>query len=101
YLDMKHKLEVMTVLRALADMGKTVLVTLHEIDLASKYCENVVVLSHGRVVAAGKPREVITSELLSSVYGVDALVKWDEEIDYPVIVPKTRRILKGEISCLM
>lgn len=101
YLDMKHKLEVMTVLRALADMGKTVLVTLHEIDLASKYCENVVVLSHGRVVAAGKPKEVITSELLSSVYGVDAVVKWDEEIDYPVIVPRTRRILKGEASCLI
>jgi iron complex transport system ATP-binding protein len=101
YLDMKHKLEVMTVLRALADMGKTVLVTLHEIDLASKYCENVVVLSEGKVVAAGKPREVITSELLSSVYGVEAVVKWDEEIDYPVIVPKTGRLQRGEISCLM
>ncbi|MDI9644330.1 MAG: ABC transporter ATP-binding protein [Candidatus Verstraetearchaeota archaeon] len=100
YLDMKHKLEVMNVLRALADRGKTVLVTLHEIDLASKYCENVVVLSHGRVVAAGKPREVITPELLSSVYGVDAIVKWDEEIDYPVIVPRTTRMLGEEVSCL-
>ncbi len=101
YLDMKHKLEVMTVLRELADMGKTVLLTLHEIDLASKYCENVVVLSHGKVVAAGKPKEVVTSELLRSVYGVDAVVKWDEEIDYPVIVPRSRRIPKGEASCLV
>ncbi|MEM3366459.1 MAG: ABC transporter ATP-binding protein [Candidatus Methanomethyliaceae archaeon] len=101
YLDMKHKLEVMTVLRALADMGKTILVTLHEIDLALKYCDKVVILSRGRVVAAGKPKQVITSELVSNVYGVEVAVKWDEETDYPLILPKKGQAVKGELSCLI
>ena len=96
YLDLKHKLEVMSVLRTLADDGKTVIVSLHELDLASKYCEKVVVLSRGKVVAEGKPRDVITAALLKDVYGVDARVKWDEEFDYPLIVPKTSARAKEE-----
>lgn len=100
YLDMKHKLEVMDVLRALSRLGKTVILALHEIELASKYCDNVLVLSRGQVVAAGKPREVITPELLRRVYGVEAEIKWDEEHNYPVIVPRGRKVSREEVSCL-
>jgi len=100
YLDMKHKFEVMNVLRALADIGKIVLVSLHEIELASKYCDKILVLNHGKVVAAGKPKEVITPELLSEIYGFDAQIKWDEEFDYPLIIPKIRMMPMEEIFCL-
>lgn len=100
YLDMKHKFEVMNVLRALADIGKIVLVSLHEIELASKYCDKILVLNKGQIVAAGKPRDVITPELLSSVYGIDARIAWDDELGYPLIVPKIKEIPREEVSCL-
>ncbi len=88
FLDLKHKLEVMEVLKYLADRGKTVITSLHELDLASKYCHNIIVLKGGRVVTAGKPREVITTDLLREVYEVEAEVRWDDTCNYPIIIPK-------------
>jgi ABC-type multidrug transport system ATPase subunit len=60
---------------------------LHDLDLASKYCDKVIMLSHGKIVAAGSAREVITSELIKSVYEVEVCVKWDDELGYPIIIP--------------
>lgn len=88
FLDLKHKLEVMEVLRHLAERGKTVITSLHELDLASKYCHSIIVLKDGRVVTAGKPREVITAGLLREVYEVEAEVRWDDTCNYPIIIPK-------------
>ena len=93
YLDLKHKFEVMDVLIKLSKEGKTVVVTLHDLDLASKYCDKVVLISHGKIVAAGSAREVITSDLIKNVYDVDVCVKWDEELGYPIIIPA--KLAKG------
>ncbi|MGC8936188.1 MAG: ABC transporter ATP-binding protein [Candidatus Methanomethylicaceae archaeon] len=99
YLDLKHKLEVMNVLKILAELGKTVVVSLHELDLASAYCDKLLVLNRGKIVAAGEPRSVVTQELLRAVYGVEADVKWDDAQNYPLIIPKTK-FPKGEVVCL-
>ena len=88
FLDLRHKLEVMEVLRKLVQEGKTVIVTLHELELASKYCDKIIVLKDGRVVAAGRPRDIITEELIRVVYEVSARVKWDDELNYPSIMPR-------------
>lgn len=87
YLDLKHKFEVMEVLTKLALEGKTIVVTLHDLDLAAKYCDKVILISHGKIVAAGLPKEVITTDLIKSVYDVDVDVKWDEDLGYPIIIP--------------
>ena len=87
YLDLKHKFEVMDVLRSLSREGKTVVVSLHDLDIASKYCDRIIVLNHGTIVAAGTAREVITSDLIESVYEIKVRVKWDDELEYPIIVP--------------
>ncbi|NHV60555.1 MAG: ABC transporter ATP-binding protein [Candidatus Verstraetearchaeota archaeon] len=100
YLDIKHKLEVMNVLRTLAELGKTVVVSLHELELASGYCDKLLVLNRGKIVAAGEPRSVISEDLLREVYGVEAEVKWDGDHNYPLIIPKTKKIPKEEILCL-
>lgn len=87
YLDLKHKFEVMNLIRALAELGKTILVSLHELELVS-YCDKLLVLKGGKIVAAGKPDEVLSEKLLEEVYGVKAHVRWDRSLNYPLIVPK-------------
>ena len=72
-LDPYHQLQVMQILRARADSGQTVVVVLHEITLAARFCDRLVLLDRGRVVAAGAASEVLTDENLHATYRVRAL----------------------------
>ncbi|NED13061.1 ABC transporter ATP-binding protein [Streptomyces sp. SID9124] len=71
HLDIRHQLEVLTVLRRLP---ATVLVALHDLNLAAHYCDRLYVLRDGGVVASGPPHEVLTPRLLAEVYEVAAEV---------------------------
>jgi iron complex transport system ATP-binding protein len=73
-LDIAHQEQVLAVVRALADSGCAVVVVLHDLALAAQ-ADRVCLLDHGQVVANGRPTDVITSELISEVYGhpVDVL----------------------------
>lgn len=72
-LDPYHQLQVMEILRARADSGQTVVVVLHEITLAARFCDRLVLLDRGRVAAAGSPAEVLTNENLHTTYRVSAV----------------------------
>ncbi len=72
-LDPYHQLQVMDILRARADAGQTVIVVLHEITLAARFCDRLLLLDRGRVAAAGSPAEVLTDEKLRTIYRVTAL----------------------------
>lgn len=74
HLDIRHQFELLALIRALP---VTAVVTLHDLTLAALFCDRLVVLDQGRVVAAGTPAEVLTAELISSVYGVAARVTPD------------------------
>ncbi|WP_285028558.1 ABC transporter ATP-binding protein [Plantibacter sp. ME-Dv--P-122b] len=67
HLDLRHRLEVVALLRTIAP---TVVVVLHDLDLAAQACDHLVLLHHGRVAAAGPPREVLHPELIDRVYDV-------------------------------
>lgn len=67
-LDIGHQEKVMRVLRSLAGEGTTVVVILHDINLAAAHTDRIMLLGAGRAIAAGPPAEVLTSERLSSVY---------------------------------
>ncbi|MFF3015588.1 ABC transporter ATP-binding protein [Streptomyces sp. NPDC057939] len=71
HLDIRHQLELLDLL---ATLDATCVVALHDLNLAARYCDHVVVLDHGRVAAAGAPADVLTPDLIRSVYGVDVLV---------------------------
>ncbi|MGW1147181.1 ABC transporter ATP-binding protein [Streptomyces sp. NPDC002454] len=71
HLDLRHQLDVLTLVRR---FGATAVVALHDLNLAAAFCDRLCVLAAGRVVALGPPAEVLTPELLSSVYRVDAEV---------------------------
>lgn len=61
-------------------MPTTCLVALHDLNLAAAYCDQVFVLSQGRVVAGGPPAQVFTESLISEVYGVRARVHHDDGV---------------------
>ncbi|MFJ3927035.1 ABC transporter ATP-binding protein [Streptomyces sp. NPDC090022] len=71
HLDIRHQLELLDLLAAL---DVTCVVALHDLNLAARYCDHIVVLQHGQVAAAGAPEAVLTPDLIESVYGVNALV---------------------------
>lgn len=72
HLDLQHQIDFMSRIRAL---GVTTVAALHDLELATAFCDDAAVLDHGRLVAAGKVGDVITPELLADVYRVDADVE--------------------------
>ncbi|NGN95321.1 ABC transporter ATP-binding protein [Nocardioides sp. KC13] len=77
HLDVRHQLALLALVRR---MPMTCLVALHDLNLAAAYCDQVFVLSHGRVVAGGAPAEVLTESLIAEVYGVRARVHHDDGV---------------------
>lgn len=67
HLDLRHRLEVVALLRTIAP---TVVVVLHDLDLAAQACDHLVLLHHGRVAGAGPPRDVLHPDLIDRVYDV-------------------------------
>lgn len=82
-LDPAHQIAVMQRLRALADhgmgtgqgMGRGVLVTCHDLDLAARFCTRLAVIQGGRIVADGPPDAVLTPVLLAEVFGISARIE--------------------------
>ena len=75
-LDMKHSVQIMKILRKLVDeLGKTVIIVLHDINFASVYSDRIVALKNGRLVKDGLTSEIINSESLRDVYDMDIPVQ--------------------------
>ncbi len=71
-LDMKHSVQIMKILRRLVDeLGKTVIIVLHDINFASVYSDRIVALKNGRVVKDGPTEEIIQSAALKEIYDMD------------------------------
>ncbi|MED4780085.1 ABC transporter ATP-binding protein [Brevibacillus choshinensis] len=78
-LDMKHSVQIMKVLRRLVDeMGKTVVIVIHDINFASCYSDYIVALKDGKVVKEGTTNEIISAQTLKDVYDMDIQI---EDID--------------------
>ena len=74
HLDIKYQLDMLNTVRR---MQKTVVAAFHDLNIAAMYCDEIYVLRAGRVYAAGSPAQVLTSEMIRSVYGVNAAVHID------------------------
>lgn len=86
HLDLRYQLEVLAFTRAEVAAGVGALVVLHDLNLAARTCDRLVVLHGGRVVADGAPSDVLTAPLVTRVYGaaVDVHVAGER----PVVVPR-------------
>lgn len=74
-LDVVYQEEIFRFARALAAKGKTILMVVHELNLAAKYCQRILLLGEGSLLADGKPHEVFTEALLSRAYKADIKVE--------------------------
>jgi len=72
HLDPAHQLRLMELLRTEASRGTAVIVTLHDLSLASRFCDKVVVMNDGQVVADGAANEVLDDTVLRSVFAISA-----------------------------
>ncbi|MFF9642034.1 ABC transporter ATP-binding protein [Kitasatospora aureofaciens] len=91
FLDLRHQLDVLDLVADLhAEAGRTVVMVLHDLGQAARYADHLVVLKDGRLAAAGPPTEVLTAELVESVFGVPCRVVPDPETGTPLVVPRAR-----------
>ncbi|MDS9472116.1 ABC transporter ATP-binding protein [Sporosarcina pasteurii] len=75
-LDMKHSVQIMKILRRLVDeLGKTVVIVLHDINFASVYSDRIVALKDGRIVKDGPTDEIINSDSLREIYDMEIPIK--------------------------
>ncbi|MEJ5929159.1 ABC transporter ATP-binding protein [Corynebacterium sp. H128] len=88
YLDPAHAIEVLELARAQAELGKTVIMVLHDLMLAGTYSDELVLMKEGSVLAHGSPLSVLTADNLAQAYGLRAEI-WDDPASAsPVIVPR-------------
>ncbi|WP_310603182.1 ABC transporter ATP-binding protein [Anaerosporobacter sp.] len=87
YLDMAHQLEILLLLQKLnREQNRTIVMVLHELNNATKFADYIIGMKEGNVVFKGKPLDVITSENLNTLYGIDAKLQVDETGRYPICV---------------
>lgn len=97
YLDVKHQLDVLDLLTELnRDRGTTIVMVLHDLNLAARYSDELVAVSGGKVFAHGNPREVITKENVKSVFGIDSVIITDPVSDHPAVMPIGRHHLRNK-----
>ncbi|MBO8463189.1 MAG: ABC transporter ATP-binding protein [Firmicutes bacterium] len=91
YLDIAYQVEILDLLTDLNRKRKTTIVmVLHDINLSARYANYIFAMKDGKLVKEGSPSEIITSELMKQVYGLDCMVMEDPISKTPFIVPKGR-----------
>ncbi|WP_314137748.1 ABC transporter ATP-binding protein [uncultured Plantibacter sp.] len=88
FLDLSHQLDVLRLVRSInRERGATVVMVLHDLTLAGRYSDRLVVVGGGRVIADGTPWEVLTPAVLREAFDLDAIVIPDPSSGSPLIVP--------------
>lgn len=90
-LDVAHQVEVLEVLRAEVGRGTTVVLVIHDLTLAARYADELVVMCAGRVVARGEPGATLTEDVVEQAFGVRARLLEDPDTGRPVVLPRSNR----------
>lgn len=86
YMDINHQVELMSILRRLNKKGKTIIVVLHDINQASRYCDHLVLLKKGKLVAQGSPEKMITQDMMKDVFEIDTHIHKDPIANSPMCI---------------
>jgi iron complex transport system ATP-binding protein len=75
HLDINHQIEIMSLLKKLAEGGLIVIAVVHDLNLASQFCSKILMMKDGRIFAFGEPKDVLTPENIKEVFGIDVIVR--------------------------
>jgi iron complex transport system ATP-binding protein len=88
FLDVSHQIDVLDLLTDLnRQRGTTIVMVLHDLNLAARYSDHLVAISHGRLHAAGTPEEVLTVDVVREVFGMESRVIPDPVSGKPMVLP--------------
>ncbi|CAM2763963.1 ABC transporter ATP-binding protein [Actinomyces slackii] len=91
FLDLAHQVEVLDLLTDLnRQRGTTIVMVLHDINLAARYADHMIAMKKGRVVASGEPAAIVDAELVGEVFGLKARVITDPVSSTPLVLPQGR-----------
>lgn len=91
FLDINHQIEVLDLLSDLnRKSGKTIVMVLHDLNLAARYADQVIAMKNGAVVAQGAPYDVVTAEIVEEVFGLEAHIIEDPVSGTPLVLPVSR-----------
>lgn len=87
YLDIAYQLDVLELLKRLnREQGKTIVIVLHELNLACRYADHIIAMKDGTIVFEGIPNDVVTREHLSKLYGIQVQLQQSQDKRYPICV---------------
>lgn len=87
YLDIRYQLQILKLIRKLnREYGMTIIMVLHDINQSLYYSDEIAAMKEGQIIAKGKPEDVINSELIKSVYGVELEVSEEDGKPYVLTV---------------
>ncbi|HJJ47372.1 MAG TPA: ABC transporter ATP-binding protein [Methanocorpusculum sp.] len=87
HLDINHQIDILSMIRSLTP-EITVIGVLHDLNIASYFCDTIVLMNHGKIVAAGTPQEVLTRELIREVFSIKMMVSSHPVTGKPYLIPE-------------
>jgi iron complex transport system ATP-binding protein len=88
FLDVAHQIDLLDLLHTLrVEHGTTVVMVLHDLNLAARYADHLIAMCEGKVLAAGAPADIVTPDLVQRVFGLDCQVVSDPVSGTPLVVP--------------
>jgi len=91
FLDINHQVELLDLLTDFnRDSGKTIVIVLHDLNLACRYADHIIAMKSGAILAEGDPRDVITAAVITEVFGLACEVCPDPVSGTPMVVPRGR-----------
>ncbi len=88
FLDIAHQYDVLDLVSLLHRDGRTLVAVLHDLTQAARYATHLIVMKEGVIVAEGAPRDILTADLIESVFGLACVVIADPETGTPLVVPR-------------
>lgn len=90
YLDISHQIELLELFLDLNERGNTLVAVLHDLNHAARYATHLIAMKAGKVVAQGKPSEIVTEDLVEEVFGLKSKIIEDPVTHTPLVVPLAR-----------
>lgn len=90
FLDIAFQIEVLDLLAELNIKGRTIVAVLHDLNHACRYATHLIAMRDGRIVAEGRPADIVSADLVEDVYGLSSMIITDPYSNTPMIVPKGR-----------